>query len=310
MDRRTRPRPGIIVTIVALCSTLVLLHSLAGIGVPRGISHSFSQQANHPRWLIATMSPAHSIQRRQIIRQTWQRLFADPSLWAGKFVISRSANPTWQAIIDAENDTYGDIIQLTHLEENSRIATTVKPIEFFKYLTTMASNPGNLPNTLMGKWKYVSKMDDDSFLDARTFYRNYLLKLQDQNRTLIARTIPKDNYTIPAGQFYTMTYDMVPLLVNLYEHNSITNEEEDVLVGRLLHEGNEGWLHIDLPNPVAFDYAETQLREAGKGFATKDADLSEASHAVGPGAINPHKMKDDETYVKVAACFDENGVLV
>ncbi|KAH7390016.1 hypothetical protein BKA66DRAFT_568923 [Pyrenochaeta sp. MPI-SDFR-AT-0127] len=260
------------------------------------------------------MSPAHGIQRRMIIRQTWQKLFSDPSLWTTRFVVSRSTNPTWQALVDAENETYGDIIQLSHLEENSHVANTVKTIEFFKYLTRMETNTETETSVLPGfqtkKWSFVSKIDDDSFLDAKSFYHNYLLPLQNGTRTIIARTIHMPNYTVPGGQFYTMTSDMVSLLANLHTDNPIADEAEDVLVGRLLYEANQDWLHIDLPNPIAFDYEATDLREEGKAFAAEDADLSGWRHAVGPEAINPHKLRDDETYIKVAACFDKEGVIV
>lgn len=305
-------RNGTVLSITTLLFILIFLYQVAIAGVQHQISRSFSH-ARHPQWLIATMSPAHSIQRRMIIRQTWQRLFSDPLLWTTKFVIARAANPTWQAIIDAENGTYGDIIQLTHLEENSYVANTVKTIEFFKYLTRLEGKPetthGLVPEYEIVKWKFVSKIDDDSFLDAKSFYGDYLLPLQHGNRTILARTIYQPNYTVPGGQFYTMTSDMVSLLANLHTENPISDEAEDVLVGRLLYEANKAWSHVDLPNPIAFDYEETQLREEGKGFAAENADLTTWRHAVGPGAINPHKMRDDETYVKVAACFNGEGVL-
>lgn len=295
-------RRGILILIVALFFVIFLFYELAASNDLHRLGVAPSPSIERPQWLIATMSPAHSIQRRIIIRQTWQKLFANPSLWSTRFVISRAANPTWQAIIDAENATYGDIIQLNHLEESGHIANTIKTFQFFKYLVSMG--------TKMNQWKFISKIDDDSYLDAKAFYRDYLSQRLDSNRTIISRTIHMPNYTAPGGQFYTLTYDLVPLLVESYAANPIRNEFEDVLVGRLLYEANEEWRHIDLPNPIAFDYKDTELREEGEAFAAADADLSVWSHAVGPQAINPHKMKDDETYVKVAACFNENGVVI
>ena len=246
------------------------------------------------------MIPAHDIARRMIIRNTWQRLFANPSTWTTKFVISRAANPTWQAIIDAENNTYGDIIQLTHLEENGQVANSIKTQEFFKYLV---QTYGQIP------WKFVSKIDDDSFLDAKAFYRKFLRSRLAKNRTIFGRTLTQPEFSYPGGQFYTLTSDMVSLLAKLHTENPISDAPEDLLVGRLLHEANEDWTLVDLPSSIAFDYEDTQLLEEGKAFAAQDADLDGWRHAVGQGSINPHKMRDEETYVKVAACFDDNGVI-
>ena len=281
----------------------------------------------HPSWLIATISSAHNIQRRMIIRETWQSLYSDPALWTTRFVISRAANPTWQSIIEAENQTFGDIIQLSHLEATGHVANTVKTIEFFKHLTASGQNREQTPvneksqsnednltqswsENQLRKWKFVSKIDDDSFLDARNFWIRYLMPLQDSNRTIIARTLRRPNYTHPGGQFYTLTSDMVSLVADLHTKNPISDAPDDVLVGRLLYEAGESWTHVDLPNPVVFNYDDKQLLEEEKAFASADANLEGWLHAVGPQAINPHKLKNDATYVKVAACFNEQGVKV
>jgi len=305
MDRANISRRGVAVAILAFCSILVFLKLTASDDAPHIVPEPFAHETQHPEWLIATMSPAHGMQRRMVIRQTWQRLYVDPSHWTTRFVVSRAANPTWQAIIDAENATYGDIVQLEHLEENGHVANTIKTIEFFKYLTRTRTSVG----LQTGNWKWVTKIDDDSFLDARTFHRDYLKPLDDAKRTIIARTIHQPNFTVPGGQFYTLSSDVVSLLAELQTETPILDEPEDVLVGRLLYDANEDWTHIDLPNHIAFDYEDTQLREKGKALAADDADLSGWNHAVGPDAINPHKMRDDETYIKVASCFDEDGVI-
>lgn len=300
---------------VIFLSTLFVLFSLLRADrIPRQLPDFRSQDAQEPKWLIATMSPVFGISRRMIIRRTWQSLFHEPSLWTTRFVVSRAANPTWQAIIEAENKTYGDIIQLSHLEETAHIANTVKSVEFFKYLagTTMRTKtqPRVSLEAQIGDYEFVSKIDDDSFLDARSFFRNYLRPLKTKHRTIFARTVDKPNFNAPGGQFYTLTSDLVLLLADLHTENPIDDEDEDVLVGRLLYEAQQNWTHIDLPNPIAFDYEDTDLQESGKAFAAPDADLSGWRHAVGPESINPHKMRDDDTYIKVAACFNETGVIL
>jgi hypothetical protein len=263
-----------------------------------------------PVWLIATISAAHSLQRRAIIRNTWQSLYRNDTVFATRFVISNPGD-LWAPIIAIENATHGDIIILPHLEEDAHTANTVKTVEFLKYLTSSET-----------KYAFVSKIDDDSYLDARTFFNNYLQpriafdahktvsETPATNRTIIGRTLRRNTWTYPGGQFYTMTWDIVTLIATLHNKHPINDEHEDVLIGRLLHEAGEEWHHVDLPNEVAFDYQELDMRGDGTAFAADGADLESWAHGVGPGAINPHKMKGDEEYLKVAACFDERGVVV
>ncbi|KAF2434173.1 hypothetical protein EJ08DRAFT_573453, partial [Tothia fuscella] len=247
-----------------------------------------------------------------IIRTTWQHLFKNESIFTTRFVIS-NPGPLWQPVIKHENATYGDIIMLPYLNETAHVANTVKTIEFLKHLISQFQ-----------KWSFVTKLDDDSFLDAHAFYEQYLhprlsappITSSDLDdplssplaRTILARTLHRGKYSYPGGQFYTMTWDMVSLLTKLHHENSIIDEHEDVMVGRLLYEAGESWNHVDLPNPVSFDYSDKDSMGNGSAWAKPDADLEKWNHAVGPGAINPHKMRDDETYLQVAACYDENGL--
>lgn len=257
-----------------------------------------------PIWLIATNSPVHAPQRRQIIRSTWQTLFRNDSLFTTRFFV---ANPTalWETRIAQENATHGDIIILKDLEESHTIANTVKPIEFLKYITSHESGH---------HWKFVSKVDDDSFIDPNAFYHKYLVPIlhsQPLTPTIIGRKLQRGPLEVPGGQFYTMTWPLAVKLSMLHRQNPISDELEDVLVSRLLFEAKEEWTLVTLPNSVAFDY-DDDLGQVINGektaWANKNADLDLWEHAVGPGAINPHKMKKDEEYLRVAACYDQNGL--
>ncbi|QDS72013.1 hypothetical protein FKW77_001924 [Venturia effusa] len=263
-----------------------------------------------PSWLIATMSAAQSVQRRAIIRSTWQALYKNETIFRTRFVLSNPGE-LWAPVIAVENATHGDIILLPHLKEDAHTANTVKSIEFLKYLTSNSTS-----------YDFVTKLDDDSYLDAHNFWKNYLepriafdankspAESSALKRTIIARTLRRSTWTYPGGQFYTMTWDMVSLLAQLHDEHPINDEHEDVLIGRLLHEAGLKWQHADLPNEVAFDYEEKDLRGDGTAFAKADADLKGWRHAIGRGSVNPHKMKEDEEYLRVAACFDEEGVIM
>lgn len=199
------------------------------------------------------------------------------------------SNPgVWMPLIQHENASYGDIIMLPHLEESAQVATRIKPLEFYAHIAHWKP------------WKYVSKLDDDSFLDVETFYREYVLPLsRNQSRTIIGRCMkrPGDEYSYPGGQFYTISWEMVTLLAQLYTSNRIKDEHEDCLVGRLLYEAGEPFECLNLENPQSFDY------DAG------NVDKWAWSHNItnAKEAINPHKIKEDEMYLRIAEMYDGYG---
>ena len=186
-----------------------------------------------PVWLIVTVSPVFSLQRRSIIRGTWQTLYRYHSSITTRFVIAKP-DEHWAPFVAQENATYGDLIVLPHLEESAGIANAIKSVEFFKYLTQQNQ-----------RWQFICKLDDDSFINVPAFYSDFLAPLinnaggSNNLRTIIARELEKDGFKYPGGQFYTMTWDLVELLAKLHRQKPISNEHEDVLVGRLLHEAQE-----------------------------------------------------------------------
>jgi beta-1,3-galactosyltransferase 1 len=248
---------------------------------------------------------AKSVQRRTILRNTWQRLYRDNTPFVSRFVVSR-VDDVWGPLIRAENETYGDIIELSHLEESAHIANTIKSVEFFSYL--MSSQPD--------RWDFVTKLDDDSFLDARLFWKTYLqptLVAGTARETTWGRTLKVlgVDYTFAGGQFYTLTNDLVKIIAQAYSKDKISYMEEDALNSRLMFDGGANWTQIDLPSTIAFDYIGEDLLDASSAcpWAGPNADLTKWVHAVGPGSLNPHKMKTDEDYLKVAACWDDAGYL-
>jgi len=180
---------------------------------------------------------------------------------------------------------------LPDLEENHHIANTIKPIEFMKHLVDNTSTT----------WKFVSKVDDDSFVNLGTFYHNYILpRLANDSatdRVAIARvyTHPDPVYDYPQGGFYTFSWELIRTLVDLYTENPIQDEHEDVLNGRLLYEAREDFEFNILEHPLAFDYDQ------------KNEDVSAWAHRVTKEAIYVHNLKEDETYLTVASMFDANG---
>ncbi len=266
---------------------------------------SRQEQQQQPTWLLATISAYFSQRRRNIIRATWQTLYHNPA-FDTRFVIAKPS-PLWQPLISHENDTYGDLIVLEDLEESAEVANTIKSIEFLKHLLAESKAPGASTT-----WKFISKIDDDSFLSAERFYQEYLLprmhhyQQQQQKRvdnddgTLIARRLTRSdrNFSTPGGQFYTLSWDLARLVAETHTRNSITNLPEDVLIGRLLYEADARFDFVELDDSQAFDVTDDLKR------------LSKEKEDLGPmdaDAINPHKMKDDETYLRVAKLFGKDG---
>ncbi len=215
-------------------------------------------------------------------RATWQTLYQNPA-FDTRFFVSNPGD-LWRPLIQHENATYGDLIVLSDLEESKYVATHIKPLEFHKHIANSGLS-----------WDYLAKLDDDSFLDAGTFYREFLLpdfqkaeQSQTPSRMMVARRLKRPTYPAPGGQFYSISWELVDLISRLYTESDIEGETEDVLVGRLLFEANEPFDWVELNDTRAFDIVE---------------DL----HQVGKMAINPHKMKDDETYLKVAQMYDSDG---
>lgn len=250
-----------------------------------------------PTWLLATISAYFSQRRRNIIRATWQTLYPNPA-FDTRFVIAKPP-PPWQPLIKHENDTYGDLILLEDLEESAKLANTIKSVELFKHLVARSE-----PTGAATPWKFVSKIDDDSFLSAERFYQEFLQPRTDahaaHNATLIARRLTRNdrNFSTPGGQFYTLSWDLVRLVAETQTAKEISDLPEDVLIGRLLHDAEAKFDFVELDDSRAFDVTDDLHKLSKEG-----EDLG----AIDGAAVNPHKMKDDETYLRVAQLFGKEG---
>ena len=232
-----------------------------------------------PSWLIWTSTAVHLRQRREIIRSTWQRLYRDIPFQA-KFVVGHPG-PEWMPIFQQENDTYGDMMMLRNVSgDDHKFATTHKPLTFFKQLQEEEQETGR-------RWDFVSKLDDDSFLDAGTFYREFLQPRAKATKTLIARRCESPGLYWPAGMFYTMSWDLLNVVTSQYEREPFKLDHEDWPLGKILAMSKLNFDFVQLAEERAFDV----VRE---GMVTKEA-------------ILPHKMKKDEEYLWVAQMYDKQG---
>ncbi|KAG5995268.1 hypothetical protein E4U54_002891 [Claviceps lovelessii] len=266
----------------------------------------------HP-WLAAVICAAQDVERRMLIRSTWMRLFRDVP-FVPRFVVS-NPGPGWIETVRYENRTFGDMIVLDHLVEDDVTANTIKTLEFYKWLL----NSGQ-------RYEYVTKLDTDLWLNAPAFWHRYLVpRLRVSNDSLgegaarysatVKRTVIGQLYfsisgynTFAHGSMYTMTWDMIQLLVTLQERfNVITGE--DATVGILMHKAGERASFVNFGGEEKFDYDDTDSRGDGTAYARADTHPQAQSHALyGQDVIAVHQLKDKKLWMKVARCFTERGV--
>jgi beta-1,3-galactosyltransferase 1 len=210
--------------------------------------------------------------------------------------------PLWRPLIEQENATYGDILMTDHEFESSRYSTTTKTIEAFQKIMMNRK-----------KYTFVSRLDEDSFLDAKTFHSVWLAPLIASHTTQDVYIGRKEQHMYPfkfaSAQFYTLSWDMVVALTNLWFLNHMEDEREDVMMGRLLYEGDIRYNLTVLPYRASFEYDLEGESGDGSAWANPLHFVDDASsHAISAGSVNVAHLKDDDLYLRVAACFDENGV--
>jgi len=272
---------------------LVLLGSIFFAPVHPSFSDNFfaaSKNATDPTWLLLTNSAVDLIQRRQIIRATWQKTYADPR-FTMRFVLGQP-DDIWMPVIQHENDTYNDIIIMPRFYDTYWDANHNKPIQFLRYVAE-----GNLGGQA---WKFISKVDDDSFINLHGLYQDFVaprLDIGEDKLVAIGRNLSKNGWRYPGGQFYTLSWRLVQVLAECWTANPIFDEDEDALIGRVLGECGEIYDEfVVLDNRLAFDYDPNV------------GDPDAWSHKVFPGSLNPHRLKDAKTFLSVAAMFDNDGV--
>ncbi|MCJ1278709.1 hypothetical protein MMC21_006526 [Puttea exsequens] len=254
----------------------------------------------HPPWLIAVSVSARNLQRRTLIRYTWMDWYARAGHFEGIFFLARP-DPAWADVIQKENATYGDILVLDGIEEDSQwTATHTKPLELLKVVA-------------QGGWKgrkydFVSKVDEDSWIEAKGFYEDFLRpRLEDEqgtpldppNMTMIGCLINCDGVDkAPAGGFETFSWDMVDLLPRLHEEFPNEGEAEDCLMGKLLEDARIPFEFVDMIPDRGVD-----VNEVGHAFWGEEKGELEDF----PEALVIHNAKTDEMWMRVVGLYDENG---
>lgn len=266
------------------------------------------QGGQHNPWLAAVMTAAGNIERRRLIRSSWMQLFRDVP-YDGRFVVS-NPGPQWTEAVASENHTYGDMIVLDNIPEDDVTANTIKTLELYKWLVRNGV-----------RYEFVSKMDTDLWLNARGFWDRFLAPRMTQsvsngaltsavNKTVIGELYYSRTYDLvfPQGAMYTMTWDMVELLASLQERFQVVTGE-DMATAVLMLKGRQRANFVNFQGTEKFDYDESDTRGDGTAWARRKTHPNSTYHAlVGEEPIAVHRLKTDDSWNKVADCFDEKGI--
>jgi beta-1,3-galactosyltransferase 1 len=273
-------------------------------------------------WLAAVISPAQDVDRRMLIRSTWMRMYADVP-FDPRFVISNPGSK-WLEAVRFENRTYGDMIVLDHLPENSATANTIKTLEFYKWLVKQGR-----------RYEFVSKIDTDLFLNARGFWDRYIeprlanttaSSSSTPAKTTPAKTTPAKKATVertvigqlyysrphdqayPHGSMYTHTWDLIELLAKLQEKDPVVMGE-DQAVGKLLQNAGEQVHLVNMNATEKFDYDDADARTADSPWARTATHPMAMLHALyGRDELAVHQLKDRNLFMKIANAFDSKGI--
>ena len=235
-----------------------------------------------------------------------------------RFVVSNPGSK-WTEAVQFENRTYGDMIVLDHLPENSVTANTIKTLEFYKYLVKQGR-----------RYEFVSKIDTDLWFNARGFWDRYLVpRLTNAKSISSAGSSPQpppmratvEHTTIgqlyysrnhrlvyPHGSMYTHTWDLVEDLVQYQDKYSVV-VGEDRAVTTLLQKAGVRSNMVNLNATEKFDFEEADARSADSPWARAATHPTALMHALhGKDIIAVHKLKGRNLFMKIAHSFDSEGI--
>ena len=162
------------------------------------------------------------------------------------------------------------------------------------------------------RWGWVSKVDDDAFLEAQKFWDRYLdartpaagwtnkenpdAKANSNNTlTLISMKNRHDfPFDWPGGAFYTVSWPLAEKLAEIHQEQREKDKEtpEDVRMGKYLSEAKVEYEYREMPREEMFE------------IPVKGARIP---HRITREAIVVHFLKDHDTYLQVADLFGEGG---
>ena len=236
-------------------------------------------------------------------------------------------------MIEQENRTYGDMIVLEGFPDDQEFASTFKPFETFLHMVKNGAGGRR-------QWDFVTKIDDDSFLNVRRFWEGYIVPNRAEKKKIIGNVVrwarPLD---FPSGMMYTLTWDLVQAVARLYQSesheellgsmNQVQHEKRTVAETEMVARRG-GVLRKDQGNTHhknVEDLTDPRLSKRHEDFMIADIfvrsnesfefihipkevafDVDVTTDGIGfEQPVNVHKLKEDELFLLVAAMYNETG---
>ena len=177
------------------------------------------------------------------------------------------------------------------MNETWETANHIKFWEFAKHLQ-------KYQGSRFPKYKFVSKVDDDSFINLPVFYKEFMAPYLEQGKnsshTLIGRKYDWfGGFEWVHGRFYTVSWDLMEIYARLHAENPYTDQNEDSLTGRYLFEHDIPYTIIEIPRNRSENTIETVNGEP-PGFIAEDT-------------VVVHYLKTNQRFLEIAALFNETG---
>lgn len=290
-----------ILAFITLC--LILLSSTSFPSLTTTLTPP-PKHTTQPPWLLITSSASSDFQRRLLVRWTWVSLFHRSDIFDHIFAVS-STDPVLLSLIKKENDTFGDILLLDDIEDTNWTANHIKPFEFFKRVTNKAWKGRT--------YKFVSKVDQDSFIDPVRIWNKYLkgrtrdTEIEEDRLMLSMSHEAFCECPAPQGSFYTLSWDLAKLITRLYDgmEDRKDIEQEDCMVGKFPTQAGEQYEFVSMDEEESFDV----IGEKG-GAIAKDWSKDHAER--GPlekmeKVVFLHQMKEEWKWLAVKELFNKDG---
>jgi hypothetical protein len=230
--------------------------------------------------LIGISSAVKDIQRRHLFRAHQIQPYNEYKEITWKFFLFEPP-ANFREAIKYENETYGDIIILEGISDTRENARAIKPFEIFTYVEKH-----------MSVYKYVAKIDTDTFLNVPDFYKEYFNEtVQNMEYTIIA-PICFGRFNWPMGAFEALSWKLVRILNKLYKYVKRTSYAEDLQIGWYLFDAGIKYDFVQLEEDRAFEFR-------GPNHGPGDIPYN---------AIRIHELKYEEIYLMIAGCFNKDGV--
>jgi beta-1,3-galactosyltransferase 1 len=208
-------------------------------------------------------------------------------------------------LIKKENDTFGDILLLDDIEDTNWTANHIKPFEFFKRVTEKAWKGRT--------YKFVSKVDQDSFIDPVRIWNKYLKgRMRDtgikEDRLMLSMSHEAFcECPAPQGSFYTLSWDLAKLITRLYNgmEDRKDIEQEDCMVGKFPTQAGEQYEFVSMDEEESFDVIGEKGAAIAKDWSTNHAERGPLEKM--EKVVFLHQMKEEWKWLAVKELFNEDG---